>query len=167
LNSTGAAANPYGVNINSSSWRNFTSFRAYFDWATDTGRCTNGTATSNTCFNFAMTGGASNGSGEAGWVDVQSFDVAEIAASGAQGYNPTIAHTAYTAGTNTARQITIPAWVALPTWNANQGTGANYSGTKWTSNPAPSTPNVGLNNMGSAVIDGLLIQHMKITTAGL
>ncbi|MCH7328609.1 hypothetical protein [Acinetobacter modestus] len=163
LNSTGVAANPYGVNINSSSWRNFASFRAYFDWATDGGRCTNGTGTSNTCFDFAMTGGASNGSGEAGWIDVKSFDVAEIAA----GYNPTIAHTAYTAGTNTARQITIPAWAALPTWNANQGTGANYSGTKWTSNPAPSTPNVGLNNMGSAVIDGLLIQHMKITTAGL
>jgi hypothetical protein len=163
LNSTGQAANPYGVNINSSSWRNFASFRNYFNWNTDGGRCNNSTGTTNTCFDFAMTGGSANGTGSGGWVKVSSFDVPEIVA----GYNPTIAHTAYTAGTNTARQISIPAWAALPTWNANMGTGANFSGSKWTSNPAPSSANVGLNNMGSAVIDGLLIQHMKITTAGL
>ena len=33
--------------------------------------------------------------------------------------------------------------------------------------PTPTLPGVALNNLGSAVIDGMLIQHMKITTKGL
>ena len=50
--------------------------------------------------------------------------------------------------------------------------GVDYAGSKWTSNLAPdfnsiSVTNVPLNNFGSAVIDGMLIQHLKITTKGL
>ena len=49
---------------------------------------------------------------------------------------------------------------------------ANYAGTKWASNTIPDFDSIKItnapdNNMGSAVIDGLLIQHFKITTKGL
>jgi hypothetical protein len=88
------------------------------------------------------------------WNNVASFNQPTIAAS----YNPTIAHVAQnvTGQTNPV----VPAWSALPQ--------ASYSGTTWSSTVAPGSPHpTSLNNLGSAVIDGLLIQHLKITTKGL
>ena len=88
------------------------------------------------------------------WKKVDSFNQSTIAAD----YNPTIAHVAQnvTGQTNPV----VPAWIALP--------GASYSGTTWTSTTAPGSQYpMSPNNLGSAVIDGLLIQHLKITTKGL
>ncbi|MBP2605416.1 hypothetical protein [Acinetobacter calcoaceticus] len=86
-------------------------------------------------------------------------------------YNPTVNNTGYTttdAGNGT--QFVVPAGTPLPD--------ALYNGGRWST----TTPNADLNtyklsssqisssisnNMGSAVIDGVLIQHLKLTTKGL
>lgn len=86
-------------------------------------------------------------------------------------YNPTVNNTGYTttdAGNGT--QFIVPAGTPLPD--------ALYNGGRWST----TTPNADLNtyklsssqisssisnNMGSAVIDGVLIQHLKLTTKGL
>ncbi|WP_436861022.1 hypothetical protein [Acinetobacter haemolyticus] len=82
-------------------------------------------------------------------------------------YNPTINNTGYTlvdAGNGT--QFTVPNQTPLPD--------ALYNNGRWHT----TTPNADINtyrlntaspinNMGSAVIDGVLIQHLKITTTGL
>ena len=86
-------------------------------------------------------------------------------------YNPTVNNTGYTttdAGSGT--QFVVPAGTPLPD--------ALYNGGRWST----TTPNADLNtyklsgaqissaitnNMGSAVIDGVLIQHLKLTTKGL
>lgn len=84
--------------------------------------------------------------------------------------------------TNTAannqksRQFTVPTWGGVAWWTSQGFTGgADYVGTKFSSTdpyragmPATTTTSLSpLNNLGSAVIDGVLIQHMKITTKGL
>lgn len=86
-------------------------------------------------------------------------------------YNPTVNNTGYTttdAGNGT--QFVVPTGTPLPD--------ALYNGGRWST----TTPNADLNtyklsssqisssisnNMGSAVIDGVLIQHLKLTTKGL
>ena len=82
-------------------------------------------------------------------------------------YNPTINNTGYTlvdAGNGT--QFTVPNQTPLPD--------ALYNNGRWHT----TTPNADINtyrlntaspinNMGSAVIDGVLIQHLKITATGL
>ncbi len=106
----------------------------------------------------------------AGWFNTSSI-------SGFPGTNPTAANSAYyvpgrTAAANFCTGVvasctgTGAAWGPLP--------GANYNATNgaWLSNPAPSAPvavgsALASNNLGSAVIDGFLVQHMKITTKGL
>lgn len=93
------------------------------------------------------------------WVNTASFDQAALAPL----YNPTVNHVAQNV-TGQANPV-VPAWNALP--------GASYAGTTWTSTIAPvaapvaSAIPIASNNLGSAVIDGLLIQHLKITTKGL
>ncbi|AXQ23282.1 hypothetical protein BEN71_14915 [Acinetobacter wuhouensis] len=75
---------------------------------------------------------------------------------------------------------------AVPTWGGGakgstlaqsvlNAYGANYTGTTWTSTADPTsgvplgttTLTSPMNNLGSAVIDGVLIQHLKLTTKGL
>jgi len=83
------------------------------------------------------------------------------------GINPTVAHTPAVTVTNrnNTTSFVIPAWGPMP--------GANYNPTTqvWQSNLAPATPSAATplmgNNLGSAVIDGILIQHLKFTTKGL
>lgn len=87
-------------------------------------------------------------------------------------YNPTINNTgySYTDSGNSALSYTVPNSAPLP--------GADYRNGQWHS----TMPNADINtyklsgaqissavsnNLGSAAIDGLLIQHMKITTKGL
>ncbi|MEB7641128.1 hypothetical protein [Acinetobacter pittii] len=86
-------------------------------------------------------------------------------------YNPTVNNTGYTlADAGNGAQYTVPNGTPLPD--------ARYEGGRWYS----TTPNADLNtyklsgaqissaitnNMGSAVIDGVLIQHLKLTTKGL
>ena len=89
------------------------------------------------------------------WKKVDSFNQSTIAAD----YNPTIDHVVAQNVTGQTNPV-VPAWSALP--------GASYSGTTWTSTTAPGSQYpMSPNNLGSAVIDGLLIQHLKITTKGL
>ncbi|GAA5015378.1 hypothetical protein GCM10023206_26400 [Acinetobacter puyangensis] len=99
------------------------------------------------------------------WQNVDSFNVPSIVSE----YNPTTNHGAVSVTGQT--NPVVPAWNALPTWDATTGSGANFSGTTWTSNPAPTYQSTisasPSNNLGSVVIDGMLIQHMKITTKGL
>ncbi len=100
----------------------------------------------------------------ANWLGLGSFDTATF-----PGSNPTVAHAAYAApnpipGRTAAADIAMPAWGPLP--------GASMTGTIWSANPAPAAlPNaqvaIASNNFGSAVIDGILIQHLKFTTNGL
>ncbi|OTG83834.1 hypothetical protein [Acinetobacter sp. ANC 4648] len=166
---TGVSAGPIDITGTSFSNPSFVT-----SWATGTAGCNEGTGNSNTCFDFD----------KGSWFDINSFDVPDAATSstvtigGKQvvlpNYNPTVAHAGYVVGkgaptgydwSGNGRSFTVDAWGALPN--------ANYSGTKWTSTSAAPTiaPTVSnaipMNNMGSAVIDGLLIQHMKITTTGL
>lgn len=155
---------------------------------TGTSSCNVVNSDANTCFQWDS---PSVNSGALGWFDINSIDISGIAA-GASGYAPTTAHTAYTVGsgvfcpsgtcTNTtannqkSRQFTVPTWGGAA-WLASQGFtgGADYVGTKFSSTdpyragmPATTTTSLSpLNNLGSAVIDGVLIQHMKITTKGL
>lgn len=86
-------------------------------------------------------------------------------------YNPTVNNTGYTlADAGNGAQYTVPNGTPLPD--------ARYEGGRWYT----TTPNADLNtyklsgaqissaitnNMGSAVIDGVLIQHLKLTTKGL
>ncbi|MCH7336235.1 hypothetical protein [Acinetobacter sp. NIPH 2699] len=83
-------------------------------------------------------------------------------------YNPTINNTGYTRqdNGNANLKFVVPSTGALP--------GARYEDGRWYT----TTPNADINtyrlntssptnNMGSAVIDGVLIQHLKITTTGL
>ena len=119
------------------------------------GTFSNGTnfCTANTaCYQFGQFGQ---------WRPIASFNQATLAPL----YNPTIAHPAQnvTGQTNAANNFAVPAWGPLA--------GASYSGTTWTSNAPPPAPASTLsnssNNLGSAVIDGLLIQHLKFSTKGL
>jgi len=115
---------------------------------------TNNCATTapNNCYEFAA-------SAAAGWISAGSVDGL---------IDPRFTTNGYTVTGRTATSNFI-----VPTFGPIAG--ANYSGTTWTSNPAPVTPvayTVGmgsspLNNLGSGVIDGLLIQHLKFTTTGL
>ncbi|RZF52663.1 hypothetical protein EXE30_08820 [Acinetobacter halotolerans] len=82
-------------------------------------------------------------------------------------YNPTVNNTGYTlvdAGNGT--QFTVPNQTPLPDALYNNGrwhtTTPNADINTYRLNTASPT-----NNMGSAVIDGVLIQHLKITTTGL
>jgi len=86
-------------------------------------------------------------------------------------YNPTVNNTGYsTTDAGNGTQFVVPAGTPLPD--------ALYNGGRWST----TTPNADLNtyklsssqisssisnNMGSAVIDGVLIQHLKLTTKGL
>ncbi|NUF10299.1 hypothetical protein [Acinetobacter oleivorans] len=86
-------------------------------------------------------------------------------------YNPTLNNTGYsTTDAGNGTQFVVPAGTPLPD--------ALYNGGRWST----TTPNADLNtyklsssqisssisnNMGSAVIDGVLIQHLKLTTKGL
>lgn len=86
-------------------------------------------------------------------------------------YNPSVANSGYTVTNADSTQFIVPATTGkLPD--------ARYENGRWYStapNPdlnnhklTPSQVSSGvMNNFGSAVIDGLLIQHMKITTKGL
>ena len=63
-------------------------------------------------------------------------------------------------------------WSSLGVGSSARYNLATYSPNTWTqqaalSVPAPTTIPIPSNNLGSAVIDGLLIQHMKFTTKGL
>lgn len=116
----------------------------------------------------------------AGWFNTGSI-------SGFPGTNPTVANAAYFAGARApgtgpssynnfctgavavgtcASVATAVGWGPLPGANYNAANGT------WLSNPAPSAPvavgsALASNNLGSAVIDGFMVQHMKITTKGL
>lgn len=92
------------------------------------------------------------------WVNIDSTSL----------YNPTVNNTGYTRqdNGNTNLKFVVPSTGALP--------GARYEDGRWYT----TTPNADINtyrlntaspinNMGSAVIDGVLIQHLKITTTGL
>ena len=60
----------------------------------------------------------------------------------------------------TAKNVTLDGFIGA----GNGTTGYVMPST----NQAPALANIGpLNNLGSAVIDGLLIQHLKLTTKGL
>lgn len=73
--------------------------------------------------------------------------------------------------TNRAAQSSNISWSATgraPNWADSTNTSALIRGVTLDNIPAASTINTSpKNNFGSAVIDGLLIQHMKITTKGL
>lgn len=60
---------------------------------------------------------------------------------------------------------------ALDSWLASQGSAASSSvSANQAATPAlpvVAQPNLGVTNLGSVVIDGILIQHLKFTTAGL
>ncbi|RSN80434.1 hypothetical protein EA770_15160 [Acinetobacter baumannii] len=81
-------------------------------------------------------------------------------------YDPTVLNAGYTrqdAG-NSSQKFVVPTTGALPD--------ARFEGGRWyttTPNADINTYKSGspINNMGSAVIDGVLIQHLKITTTGL
>lgn len=92
-------------------------------------------------------------------------------------YNPTVAFTGYT-----VTDTTSGAAFTVPTVGAGGLPQASWNGTTWvqTTANALSTYNysaaqvaaqagtqAGFTNLGSAVIDGFLVQHMKITTKGV
>ena len=156
---------------------------------TGTSPCDTSLANSNTCFQWDSP--SIDGGNGVRWFDINSIDIAGIA-NVASGYAPTTAHATYTVGsgvfcpsgtcTNTpannqkSRQFTVPTWGGAAWWTSQGFTGgADYVGTKFSSTdpyragvPATTTTSLSpLNNLGSAVIDGVLIQHMKITTKGL
>ncbi len=114
-------------------------------WANGTNNCN---INNGQCYQFDL----------AGWRDVSSYNKPDVVDS----YNPTISH----GDVNVTGQSNpvVPAWGPL--------NDAVFSGTTWTTTaPPPSAPTaqqaMPFNNLGSAVIDGILIQHMKITTKGL
>ena len=74
--------------------------------------------------------------------------------------NTTRGNTWFTAGTDQTSQENLIFREVVPAF-ANIPTTLTTSPTQAGANPSP------LNNFGSAVIDGLLIQHLKITTKGL
>ncbi|OBY73655.1 hypothetical protein [Acinetobacter gyllenbergii] len=93
------------------------------------------------------------------WVDIDSTSL----------YNPTTANTGYTRqdNGNTNSKFVVPTTAgALPN--------ARFEDGKWYTTKPNADINTyklntasPMNNMGSAVIDGVLIQHLKITTTGL
>ncbi len=153
--------------------------------------CASANDNSNTCFQWDAK--SINSAVGATWFDIKSIDLGTTIASGAAGYDPNVSH-AYVVQSNfcsptvggaapcnsatnaNARQFTVPTWGGAAWWTSQGFTGgANYVGTKFSSTdpyragvPATTTTSLSpLNNLGSAVIDGVLIQHMKITTKGL
>ena len=78
---------------------------------------------------------------------------------------------------STRANATTTTWTAyanLPIGSSALFNLATYSPNTWTQQAALPTPafaqpesSIPLNNLGSAVIDGLLVQHLKITTKGL
>ena len=158
---------------------------------TGTSGCNVVNSNNNTCFQWDAK--SINSAVGATWFDIKSIDLGTTIASGAAGYDPNVSH-AYVVQSNfcsptvggaapcnnatnaNARQFTVPTWGGAAWW-ASQGFtgGGDYVGTKFSSTdpyragvPATTTTSLSpLNNLGSAVIDGMLIQHLKITTKGL
>lgn len=119
---------------------------------------------------YAAAGGTYSEFNLADWINVDSVNHTTFS------IDPRVSHAAYKVQgrTNAADFCTGAvaqsgacagaAWGALP--------GAVVNGSSWVSNPGsatlPSTREyLAPKNLGSAVIDGMLIQHMKITTRGL
>ena len=81
-------------------------------------------------------------------------------------YNPTIVNSGYSRPDVNGTPFTVPTTQPLPD--------AMYENGRWISTTVPTDTSIyrpnapsAINNLGSAVIDGMLIQHMKITTKGL
>ena len=176
-----------------SAFNTLPSFVSATGYNTGTNNCSNSATNINTCFQWdARSINSPNG---VAWFDINSIDLGTTIASGEAGYDPNVSH-AYvvhnnfcplvggsgspcSSTTNTnARQFTVPTWGGAAWWTSQGFTGgADYVGTKFSSTdpyrngagmPATTTTSLSpLNNLGSAVIDGMLIQHMKITTKGL
>lgn len=118
--------------------------------------------------NCAASGGNCNEFNLADWIGTTSV-------SGF--FNPTISNPAYYVPGRTAGSNFCTGTSATCTGIGNAQvvgplSGAVYGDSVWISNPppsaaAPTASGLASNNLGSAVIDGMLIQHMKITTKGL
>lgn len=138
-------------------------------WKYDSGNGTNNCGTN--CNEFS----------KSTWKDVAGYKIT----GGGSDYLPTLNHPAYfvpgvTAADGFANGASCSPAPCMPsTTNGAQMAwgmlpGALINGEDWRSNPPPvlnsvnaPTGSLSGTNLGSAVIDGLLIQHMKITTKGL
>ena len=126
------------------------------------GTYTNGTT--------STTGTSWNEFTNADWINAPAVDYSTFS------INPQTSHTAYKVEGRTdasdfcTGSVAPSATCAGAAWGPLAG--AMVSGTTWSSNGAPATPVstrefLAPGNLGSAVIDGFFIQHMKLTTKGL
>lgn len=124
-------------------------------------------------YDWVYYNGTGTDSTSEGWSGFQKYDRKPVPGNNnpASAGEPTLNNRNWTASGNPAVWMN-PNNSAYPT--ANQRF-KDFLGSTYTNNPqsiAPTTPVSAptlspLNNMGSAVIDGVLIQHLKITTTGL
>ncbi|MDR2060690.1 MAG: hypothetical protein LBQ29_04735 [Acinetobacter sp.] len=124
-------------------------------------------------YDWVYYNGTGTDSTSEGWGGFQKYDRKPVPGNNnpASAGEPTLNNRNWTASGNPAVWMN-PNNSAYPT--ANQRF-KDFLGSTYTNNPqsiAPTTPVSApalspLNNMGSAVIDGVLIQHLKITTTGL
>jgi len=129
--------------------------------------------TTYTMYDWVYYNGTGTDSTSEGWSGFQKYDRKPVPGNNnpASAGEPTLNNRNWTASGNPAVWMN-PNNSAYPT--ANQRF-KDFLGSTYTNNPqsiAPTTPVSApalspLNNMGSAVIDGVLIQHLKITTTGL
>ncbi|MFW2160198.1 hypothetical protein ACG93T_02185 [Acinetobacter beijerinckii] len=123
-----------------------------------------------------------------GGLNFNSRNAAWKTSAGTSLYNPTVPQNGYSYNdTTNGTPFTVPSAGSLPqansSWDAvNKQWVSRWDGTTWSSSsPAAlgnfanatigdvqqALSNTQFTNLGSAVIDGMLIQHMKITTKGL